>query len=179
MIVLGFDPGWGKTGWALLEGETELTACGIIKPRAGAKAIRALPKTAQIEHTLTCLPAALQALKMDLPEADLVVVEHRQPFPGRASGGWKTSLAQGAIFTYWASRGFEVKLVHPSQVRATALGKTGRRKSEKGEAVAAALERWGAAAFESIPPGQREHVADAAHAALTGWRKHGGLAGAA
>ena len=179
MKILGFDPGWGKAGWAMVDfvdgGDGIIVSAGILKPKATTKAILALPKTAQIEHALTRLAGVLRLLQGDIEEPDLVVVEHRQPFPGKGAGGWKTSLVQGAIFLHWVNLGVQTVLVHPAQVRAVALSKkkVNAEKTEKEDAVQAAEARWGVPWKAGIPRGQWEHVCDAAHAALAAWRKHG------
>lgn len=183
--ILGIDPGYIVGGWALLEvvdsvGPIQVLAAGLLEPKDKSKAVAQLPKTMQVEQALRRLVVCAQELRHLLEvEPDFVGVEHRQPFPGRSSGGFKNSWTEGGLAAYWALQGVAVRLIHPSQTRRALVGKKARQKANvkakkgagKAEGVEAAIRRFGDCWLEGVTRGKREHVADAVGVALATWKR--------
>jgi Holliday junction resolvasome RuvABC endonuclease subunit len=186
--VLGFDPGYGETGWALLRWRAGGPAAGVLAAGGSLKTpprdVKGLGATAAQERRLADLVSALTA-QFGGMRVDVVAVEHYQPYsgpgapPGRAAAGTKTAWTEGALLGFWAARGTPVRLVAAASgwaaLRATGLvdeAKHGDRAAKvatgssdrKDEAVAQCTQFWPLLA--EFPRSRRSHVLDAALAAL-------------
>lgn len=108
-VLLGVDPGLANTGWALLDGESHIVACGTIRTAPGPTAPRLLEIVTRLKGILAAHPVAEAALE--------------ELFCGRnATSAVAVAQARGAIMTALAEAGIPVLEYKPAQVKAVITG---------------------------------------------------------
>jgi crossover junction endodeoxyribonuclease RuvC len=108
-LLLGVDPGLASTGWALLDQESQVAACGTIRTAPGPAAPRLLQIVTELRAVLGTRSVAEAALE--------------ELFMGRnATSALGVAQARGAVLTALAAAGIAIFEYKPAQVKAALTG---------------------------------------------------------
>jgi crossover junction endodeoxyribonuclease RuvC len=108
-LLLGVDPGLASTGWALLDKESQVAACGTIRTAPGPAAPRLLQIVTELREVLGSRSVAEAALE--------------ELFMGRnATSALGVAQARGAVLTALAAAGIAIFEYKPAQVKAALTG---------------------------------------------------------
>jgi crossover junction endodeoxyribonuclease RuvC len=108
-LLLGVDPGLASTGWALLDQESQVAACGTIRTAPGPAAPRLLQIVTELRGVLGSRSVAEAALE--------------ELFMGRnATSALGVAQARGAVLTALAAAGIAIFEYKPAQVKAALTG---------------------------------------------------------
>jgi crossover junction endodeoxyribonuclease RuvC len=108
-LLLGVDPGLASTGWALLDQESQVAACGTIRTAPGPAAPRLLQIVTELREVLGSRFVAEAALE--------------ELFMGRnATSALGVAQARGAVLTALAAAGIAIFEYKPAQVKAALTG---------------------------------------------------------
>jgi crossover junction endodeoxyribonuclease RuvC len=108
-LLLGVDPGLASTGWALLDQESQVAACGTIRTPPGPAAPRLLQIVTELREVLGSRFVAEAALE--------------ELFMGRnATSALGVAQARGAVLTALAAAGIAIFEYKPAQVKAALTG---------------------------------------------------------
>lgn len=182
VYVLGFDPGFRHTGWALVRSEPEAILDGGVLVAPECRDPKA-QKQRHVQQVATAMGVALAGVRERpaVVEAETgvlrVAVEHFTPYRRQVdpSAGFRTAWIEGVILGFWGKVGYPVTLVRAQESRKLVLGSkadneaAGNEEERDKEAVVAALaHRLKDAPWDRLGLGKtkRPHVADAAAAAL-------------
>ena len=113
MRILGIDPGYGITGFGLIEaqrGQSRLLQCGAITTPAGMEMSRRLLEISRDMRTL-----------LDTVKPDMVAVEELF-FNNNITTGIQVAQARGVILAACAERGLTPVAYTPSQVKQAVVG---------------------------------------------------------
>ena len=113
MRILGIDPGYGITGFGLIEanrGASRLLSCGAITTPAGMEMSRRLLEISRDMRTL-----------LDTYKPDMVAVEELF-FNNNITTGIQVAQARGVILAACAERGLTPVSYTPSQVKQAVVG---------------------------------------------------------
>lgn len=181
--VLGIDPGWAFTGYAIVvkdaAGQVRVDTGGVIKPQLKPSVRKQMKRRSKAElaartfQDIVCeWRAQLTAWEAMHLQPDLVAVERYLPFGVARTSGHMASEYQGMLFGVCASHGLPVQWTTPAAGQKLVLGDRAKAftgKACKAEMVKAAITLPGASAlFAAVAPGQHEHLADAIAAGMVG-----------
>jgi crossover junction endodeoxyribonuclease RuvC len=108
-LLLGVDPGLASTGWALLDQESQVAACGTIRTAPGPAAPRLLQIVTELREVLGSRFVAEAALE--------------ELFMGRnATSALGVAQARGAVLTALAAARIAIFEYKPAQVKAALTG---------------------------------------------------------
>lgn len=144
-LVLGVDPGLANTGWALLDGESQIVACGTVRTRSGSIAPRLLGVVDGLRAALHGRPVREAALE--------------QLFWGsNATSAVNVAQARGALLASLCAEGIAVHEYTPAQVKAVLTGYGSARKQQ--------MMRMVRAQVRDTQLEMDDHAADAAAIAI-------------
>src|SRR5438309_4589616 len=103
-LLLGIDPGLASTGWALIDGDHRVVACGTFRTPPGPAAPRLLRIVRELHHVLMAHPITEAALE--------------ELFMGRnATSAMGVAQARGAILAALAAAELPVHEYKPAHIK--------------------------------------------------------------
>ena len=167
MKLLGVDPGFALTGWALCEYDgSKLTveACGLITTQKTAKRLVADDNIMRAQR----IGAQLERLLVDPkgePYVDLVACE-AMSYPPSASTAAKMSLTFGVIAEQCRVMATPFVQFSPGHIKLASAGTKKASKARMAEALGVTFPE-AKGAMIGIPDSKKEHCWDAIGAAVT------------
>ena len=130
-LLLGVDPGLAATGWALVDTESRLVACGTVRTPPGPPG----PRLLAIVNELQAVLAGHRVTEAALEEL----------FMGRnATSALAVAQARGAVLTALAAAGVPIHEYKPAQVKSVLTGYGMADKAQMGRMLARQMEVEGA-----------------------------------
>lgn len=172
--ILGVDPGWANTGWAIVErpfdtlvGPSHCIALGVVRTKkADKKVMRNLRVSADDQRRLAEWHQEMVRVILEY-QPRVLAYEVYQPFSNRLGGNaWKTARMEGAVQLLGLERRLAVMPFLPVDLKKGFTGGRSASKEEIFDAVAQRVYGFGTLA-STRRKGDLEHIGDAAgHAEL-------------
>lgn len=169
MKILGFDPGFALTGWALIEydgGTVEPLAGGLVATQKTAKRLVADDNIRRAQHIYRQVWRLMSEAYKDgyRPTVDLVAAESMS-YPPNASTAAKMSMTYAAIASVCEHTQTPFVQFSPGQIKLDVAGTKKASKEQMKHALCQTFPGLGAL-VDDVPPSKQEHFYDALGAAV-------------
>lgn len=181
VVVLGIDPGFASTGYALVRLGEDRTVlrCGLLRTEKEQRKRQVLAADDNLRRARELAREIVRRCLDDGPvnaamgpqvrcalgshEIPVAIVLESMSFPRSASVANKMGLALGVVAAIAEARGLPLVQESPQRIK---LALCGRRDASKESVATAVSAIVGRVPLDPIPASQREHVWDAIAAAL-------------